>query len=275
MTETAQAAIAAGLFGLIFGSFFNVCIHRLPYHQSVIAPRSYCPNCHQSIAWYDNIPLVSFALLRARCRHCRARIAWRYPVVELATGLLFYAIVREFGLTPQALKWLIIVSLLEMLFWTDLETRLLPDVLTLGGLATAQCLALFVPVAGGLGPAFFPEFPVYLQSEFAALLGAFLLSVPLWAFAKGYARLRCIEAPGFGDIKLLALLGASLGVQAGLLALLIGSLGGSVLGLGYILGTGKNPKTHTLPFGSFLCAGGLIVIFFGGKLIQIWIGAGM
>lgn len=260
MSETAQAAIVAGFFGLIFGSFFNVCIHRLPSHRSVVSPRSYCPHCRQSIAWHDNIPLVTFALLRARCRYCHTPISWRYPIVELATGLLFYAVVREFGVTPEALKWLVIVSLLEMLFWTDLETRLLPDVLTLGGLAAALCFALLEPP--------------HLESGFAALLGAFLLSVPLWAVAKAYARLRGIEPPGLGDIKLLALLGAALGVQAGLLALLIGSLTGSILGLGYILGTGKNPKTHPLPFGSFLCAGGLIVIFFGGKLVRLWMGAG-
>ena len=259
MSETALAAVAAGFFGLIFGSFFNVCIHRLPYHRSVIAPRSFCPNCEQSIAWYDNIPLLSFALLRARCRFCRAPIAWRYPVVELGTGLLFYAIVWKFGVTPEAVKWLIFASLLEILFWTDLETRLLPDVLTLGGLAAALCFALAVPDTGGV---------------VASLLGALILSLPLWAIATAYARVRGIQPPGLGDIKLLALLGAFLGLQAGLLALLIGSLTGSVLGLGYILGTGKNPKTHALPFGSFLCAGGLIVIFFGGKLVRLWMGAG-
>jgi leader peptidase (prepilin peptidase) / N-methyltransferase len=275
VSETGAAALAAGLFGLIFGSFFNVCIHRLPFHRSIMAPRSQCPKCERPIAWYNNIPLLSFVLLRGRCRFCGAAITWRYPVVELATALLFYAIVREFGVTPEAVKWLIFVSLLEMLFWTDLETRLLPDVLTLGGLAAALCLALVIPMRGGMGAMLFPGFPVYLQSEFMALVGAFLLSVPLWAIAKAYARLRGIEPPGLGDIKLLALLGASLGVQEGVLAVLIGSLAGSVLGLGYILGTGKNPRTHTLPFGSFLCVGGLIVIFFGGKLVRLWMGAGM
>jgi leader peptidase (prepilin peptidase) / N-methyltransferase len=260
VNETATAALLAGLFGLIFGSFFNVCISRLPYHQSVITPRSQCPHCERRIAWYDNIPLLSFALLGGRCRFCRGTIAWRYPAVELATGLLFYAIVWKFGVTPETVKRLILASLLEMLFWTDLETRLLPDVLTLGGLAAALCLALAVPGTGGLR---------------GALLGAVLLSVPLWTIAKAYARLRRIEPPGLGDIKLLALLGAFLGVQEGLLALLIGSLTGSILGLGYILGTGKNPRTHALPFGSFLCVGGLIVIFFGGELVRLWMGAGM
>jgi leader peptidase (prepilin peptidase)/N-methyltransferase len=264
VAETA-AALLAGLFGLTFGSFFNVCIERLPSHRSVVKPRSHCPTCGAAIAWYDNIPLVSFALLRARCRSCNARISWRYPAVEFATGVLFFAIVREFGVTMYALKWLLTASLLEVLFWTDLETRLLPDALTLGGLAVAFSLALFVPVPGGLGPALIPQAPVYLQSEVAALAGAFLLSIPLWAFAKVYARLRRIEPPGFGDIKLLALIGALFGVQAGLFALLIGSISGSVLGLGYILMTGKNARTHMLPFGSFLCVGGLIVIFFGGS----------
>jgi leader peptidase (prepilin peptidase)/N-methyltransferase len=274
VSEIAQAAIVAGFFGLLFGSFFNVCISRLPLHLSVVSPRSRCPNCREPIAWYDNIPLVSFALLHGKCRHCRAPIPWRYPLAELVTGILFYAVVREFGIGPIAIKWLILVSLLEILFWTDLETRLLPDVLTLGGLAAALCLALIAPVPGGLGALFFPALPVRLQSLLSAAAGAAILSIPLWAFATGYARLRAIEPPGLGDIKLLALLGAALGVEAGLVALLIGSLAGSVLGLGYILGTGKNPRTHMLPFGSFLCVGGLIVIFFGGKLVQIWMGAG-
>jgi leader peptidase (prepilin peptidase)/N-methyltransferase len=195
--------------------------------------------------------------------------------VEFATAVLFYVVVHEFGVTPAALKWLVVVSLLEMLFWTDLETRLLPDVLTWGGLAAALALALLVPVTGGLGAILFPALPVSWQSLLTAMLGAVLLSVPLWAFANGYARLRRIEPPGLGDIKLLALLGAALGPHAGLLALLIGSVTGSILGLGYILGTGKNPRTHALPFGSFLCVGGLIVIFFGGKLVRIWMGAGV
>lgn len=275
MTEPVLPAFIAGLFGLVFGSFFNVCISRLPLHASVVSPRSHCPNCRHAIAWYDNIPLASFAFLRARCRHCGASIAWRYPIVELATAVLFYAVVREFGITPAAAKWLVVVSLLEILFWTDLETRLLPDVLTLGGLAAALGLAVLIPVTGGLGATLFPALPLSLQSLISSAAGAVLLSIPLWAFANGYARLRRIEPPGLGDIKLLALMGAALGAQAGLLALLIGSLAGSILGLGYILGTGKNPRTHTLPFGSFLCVGGLIVIFFGGKLVRIWMGAGV
>lgn len=275
MTEPVLPAFIAGLFGLVFGSFFNVCISRLPLHASVVSPRSYCPNCRHGIAWYDNIPLASFAFLRARCRHCGASIAWRYPIVELATAVLFYAVVREFGITPAAAKWLVVVSLLEILFWTDLETRLLPDVLTLGGLAAALGLALLIPVTGGLGATLFPALPLSLQSLISSATGAVLLSIPLWAFANGYARLRRIEPPGLGDIKLLALMGAALGAQEGLLALLIGSLAGSILGLGYILGTGKNPRTHTLPFGIFLCVGGLIVIFFGGKLVRIGMGAGV
>jgi leader peptidase (prepilin peptidase)/N-methyltransferase len=275
MTDTAQAAFIAGLFGLVIGSFFNVCISRLPLHASVVSPRSYCPNCRHTIAWYDNIPVASFVFLRARCRHCAASISWRYPFVELATAVLFYAVVREFGITPAAVKWLVVVSLLEILFWTDLETRLLPDVLTLGGLGVALVLSVVVPATGELGATLFPALPLSLQSLVSSAAGAALLSIPLWAFANGYARLRRIEPPGLGDIKLLALMGAALGAQAGLLALLIGSLAGSILGLGYILGTGRNPRTHTLPFGSFLCVAGLVVIFFGGKLVRIWMGAGV
>lgn len=269
------AALLAGMFGLVFGSFFNVCIHRLPLHRSVISPRSYCPSCRRTISWYDNIPLVGFVLLKGRCRYCRSPISWRYPFVELSTGIFFYAVVALYGVTPEALKLLVAVSLLEILFWTDLETRLLPDVLTLGGTAVGLLLAFFIPTRGGLLAALVAGLTAPVQSVLEALAAALLLSVPLWVFANLYARLRRVEPPGLGDIKLLALLGAFFGLEGGLLAVLLGSLAGSVLGLGYILGTGKNPKTYTLPFGSFLCAGGLVVIFFGGKLIRIWMGAAL
>jgi leader peptidase (prepilin peptidase) / N-methyltransferase len=267
-------AVVAGLLGLLFGSFFNVCIHRLPQHHSVVRPRSYCPSCGRQLAWYDNVPVLSFMLLRRRCRYCRASISWRYPLVELSTALFFYVVVHRWGISVESLKWVVCASLLEILFWTDLETRLLPDVLTLGGLTIALLLSVWGPAQSGVGTVLLPQMPVYIQSFAGAVLSALVLSVPLWAVAEGYARLRGIEPPGFGDIKLLALLGAFLGMEAGVLALLIGSVTGSILGLGYIVGTGKDPRRHALPFGSFLCVGGLVVVFWGDKLLQLWMGRG-
>lgn len=267
-------AVVAGLFGLFFGSFFNVCIHRVPQHQSVVTPRSYCPACHRQLAWYDNVPILSFILLHRRCRYCANPIPWRYPVVELSTALLFYAVVHRWGISLESFKWLVCTSLLEILFWTDLETRLLPDVLTLGGLLMALLFSFLRPAAPILGAMLFPQLPVYMESLICAVISALVLSLPLWAVAEGYARLRGIEPPGLGDIKLVALLGGFLGIEAGLMALLAGSLTGSVLGLGYILGTGKDPRRHALPFGSFLCVGGLVVVFWGKKLFQLWIGPG-
>jgi len=125
-----MAAIVAFVFGLVIGSFLNVCIHRWPRNRSVIKPRSHCVRCRKPIAWYDNIPLVSYAILRGRCRHCGKRISWRYPLVELLTGALFFAIVQQMGPTAAALKSCVFSAILVALIFSDLEKRLLPDELT-------------------------------------------------------------------------------------------------------------------------------------------------
>src|ERR1039458_9901222 len=140
------AAILAFLFGLLIGSFLNVCIYRWPRDLSVVRPRSHCPSCEKTIAWYDNIPLLSYALLGGRCRHCRARISPRYPVVELLTGALFFVFVWRLGPSLAAVKFCLLSALLVGLTFSDLEARILPDEFTLGGMAAGLVLAWFVPV---------------------------------------------------------------------------------------------------------------------------------
>src|SRR5271165_3510757 len=141
-------ALIAGLFGLLIGSFLNVCIYRLPRDLSVVHPRSYCPRCEHPIAWYDNIPVVSFALLRGRCRHCGATIPWRYPLVELLTGVAFAGAVSLLGPVIAAAKLCVFSAILIALVFAGLEERILPDEFTLGGIAAGLLFSVFVPLRG-------------------------------------------------------------------------------------------------------------------------------
>lgn len=247
------------VFGLLFGSFLNVCIYRIPRDLSVVAPRSFCPECGERIAWHDNIPLLSYAVLRGRCRTCKQRIGFRYPLVELTTAVLFPLAAVEYGWTLTAFKWILFEAIVITLFWTDIEERILPDELTLGGALIGLILAVFVRVPGQLSELFLPGSGALGQSLFNAGLGVIVLAGPLWAVGAIYARLRGREGLGFGDIKLLVLLGIFLGFEKGLLALLIGAVSGSVLGLAYIWVARKKASTYELPFGSFLCAGAALV----------------
>src|SRR5579862_5045413 len=138
------------MFGLIIGSFLNVCVYRLPQDLSVVRPRSYCPACSHPIAWFDNVPLFSFAVLGGRCRHCKAAISWRYPVVEFMTGALFFTFVLKLGPTLPALKFCVLSALLVGLAFADLEARILPDEFTLGGMAVGLVLARFVLIKGDI-----------------------------------------------------------------------------------------------------------------------------
>lgn len=259
-TEYAALYIAlAAIVGLLFGSFLNVCIYRIPRDLSVVAPRSFCPQCGGQIAWYDNLPVFSYFALRGRCRSCKNPIAFRYPIVELTTALLFALAVAEYGWTIAALKWCVFEALLVALFWTDLEERILPDELTLGGAVAGLIFAVFVPVPSVMADLLMPAAHVAVRSVLDAAIGAIFLGVPLWALGALYNRLRKREGLGLGDVKLLALIGVFLGLERGLTSLLIGAVSGTVIGLTYILVARKSASTYELPFGTFLCAGAAIV----------------
>ncbi|MGI9073222.1 MAG: prepilin peptidase [Bryobacteraceae bacterium] len=249
----------AVIFGLMFGSFLNVCIYRIPRDLSVVAPRSFCPECGERIAWHDNVPLLSYAVLRGHCRACGKRIGSRYPIVELSTAILFTAVAIRYGWTVSALKWALFEAVVITLFWTDIEERILPDELTLGGALIGLMLALLVRVPGELAGLFLPGPKMVWQSLFNAGVGATVLAGPIWMLGFIYARVRGREGLGLGDVKLLVLLGVFLGLENGLLALLIGVLSGSVIGIAYIWLTRKKASTYELPFGSFLCAGAALV----------------
>ena len=249
----------AAVAGLLIGSFLNVCIYRVMRDLSVVTPGSFCPQCEKPIAWYDNVPLLSFLLLRGRCRGCSTRISWRYPLVEALTAAAFSLVAYRYGPTLAAFKWTVFESLMIVLFWTDLEERILPDEFTLGGAVAGAAFAFFVFVPGVLGQLFLGDRKPIWQSLFNMLAGAVLMSGPIWLAGAIYARLRKREGLGFGDVKLLAMLGIFLGVDGGLRALLLGAVGGSLISIAYLLFTRKDPGGYELPFGSFLCAAAAFV----------------
>lgn len=249
-------AILALLFGLLIGSFLNVCIHRWPRGRSVVRPRSHCVRCRKIIAWYDNIPVLSYLLLRGRCRYCGRHISIRYPAVELLTGLVFFYFVWKLGLTPAAYKWCVFGAILIALVFSDLEKLILPDELTLGGTLIGLAFAAFVKLQdeAALFPlALFGVVPKGRAEWLAsAAIGAALPAFFLWGGGWLYLKIRHREGLGFGDVKLMVMVGAFMGLLGSLQALLVGSLFGSVISLIYIKAAKKDAATYQLPFGSFL-----------------------
>jgi leader peptidase (prepilin peptidase)/N-methyltransferase len=254
-------AIIALVFGLVIGSFLNVCIYRWPRDLSVVKPRSHCPGCEKTIAWYDNVPLLSYLLLKGRCRHCHARIPWRYPVVELATGILFFYFVYADGVTVLAAKMCVYSALLVGLIFTDMEERILPDEMTIGGVVLGLIFAWWVNIDDYSGTLLF--FWLHLPDRYHALteaaVGAAVPAFFLYAGGWAYERIRHKEGLGFGDVKLIAMIGAFLGLHGALLGLLAGSLAGSIIGYGYIKATNRDPSEYELPFGSFIGVAALVV----------------
>ena len=263
--------LLAGLFGLLIGSFLNVCIYRWPRDLSVVRPRSACPECGKPIAAYDNIPVLSYLLLRGHCRNCDARISWRYPVVEVLTAISFAFFVHTYGLDLAAAKYCVLAALLIGLAFSDLETLLLPDEMTVGGLVIGLAFSPFVPVPDStfqlisylLG--FRPGQRADSLGE--ALAGACFCSGLLWFAGWLFEKLRHKEGLGFGDVKLLAMAGAFLGVQGSITTMVIGSVIASVVGLLYIKLAGKDPATYELPFGTFLAFAALLVAAAGPRLV--------
>jgi leader peptidase (prepilin peptidase)/N-methyltransferase len=290
--------------GLAFGSFLNVCIYRLPRDLSVSEPRrSACPHCQHQIAFYDNIPVVSWLVLRGRCRNCEGPIAPRYLLVELLTALLFLACYWHFGATLTTVKYCTLAFLLLGLIFTDAETKLLPDKMTLTGVALGIIFSIFVPV-NDLASQFLPgvvTLPVnsdaswHLLSLVDALLGAIVGSSFIYGAGAIYLRARGIEGMGFGDVKLMAMIGAFLGVRLTIFTIFTASMAGSIFGVSTILlvwmkrtrrfmkrqrGTLQQARRrawqsaqmvyrhYEMPFGVFLGGMALIALFFGNRFIE-------
>jgi leader peptidase (prepilin peptidase) / N-methyltransferase len=251
--------VGAALAGLLIGSFLNVSIYRIPREVSVVAPRSFCPECGTQIAWFDNIPLFSYVALRGKCRKCRQKIGLRYPMVEAATAFLFACMVYRYGLTLVGLKWALWEAILIVLFWTDFEEQILPDELTLGGSVAGLLIACFIPVPGTLAQTLFPGWQLIWRSMLEIGLGIGLLALPMWLLGWVYEKIRQREGLGLGDVKLLVFMSTFLGFENCLFATMLGAVGGSVIGIIYCLITHRKLSETHLPFGSFLCAGAAIM----------------
>lgn len=241
----------AGLFGALIGSFLNVCIHRLPRHESIVWPASHCPTCSRPIAGYDNIPLLSYLLLRGRCRACQAPISLRYPIIEVANALGYAAIVWYFGLTWAAACYAALFSTLLVVTGTDLSHKIIPNVVTIPGILLGLLAAATI-------------LPVGLVNS---LLGVLVGGGILWALAWASPYLFGKEGMGGGDIKLIAMIGAFLGWKPVLLTIMIGSLVGSIVGVSLI--TAKViQRDQYIPFGPFLALGAILSLFFHELLLN-------
>lgn len=268
-------AVLAGLFGLLIGSFLNVCIFRWPKDLSVVRPRSFCPACERPIAWFDNIPVFSYLALRGKCRHCQEPIPLRYPIVEILTAALFFSFVMVLGPTPVAFKFCLLAALLLGMIFADLEERILPDEFTWGGVVAGLLLSWFIAVNDSTAH-FVLSVAGYRWGEpplslAESVLGAFVPSFFLWLTGAIFEKVRHKPGLGFGDVKMVAAIGAFLGIRETLLTLVLGSLLGSVTGVAYILIAKKDSSTYELPFGSFLGAAAIAVSLIGQRVIA-WYG---
>ncbi len=260
------------LFGLIIGSFLNVCILRIPGGKSIVMPASACPKCGAAIRPYDNIPVLSYLILGGKCRGCKTRISPMYPLVEFLTGVLFFACYYAFGISVETLKWAAFSAILIVLIFTDIRERILPDVVNYTGLGMGLAFSFFVRPEDGTAAWLsnhlfqFPP-PVPVLSLVDALVGAAVGSGLLWLVSEAYFRLRGREGMGLGDVKMMLMAGAFLGAKRTLLTILAGSVLGSLLGVAVILARRKDAD-YELPFGTFLGAGALLVVFFGTPLVD-------
>lgn len=273
MLPEEMIAIFVFLFGLIIGSFLNVCISRLPAGKSVVRPRSRCPKCGKEIRAYDNIPVLSYLFLGGKCRSCKVRISPVYPAVELLTALLFLACYAAFGNSILTVKWAAFSAVLVVLIFTDWRERILPDAVNFTGLGIALAISFFVRPDDGTATwlanhmfDFPPPAPVISFAD--AVIGAAVGGGLLWLVGEAYFRLRGREGMGFGDVKMMLMAGAFLGLRRTILTILAGSLLGALLGAIFIIASRKG-SNYELPFGTFLGAAALLVVFFGTPVV-IW-----
>ena len=252
---TPAALILLALLGLIVGSFLNVCIGRLPEGESVVTPRSRCPSCRKPIAWYDNIPVLSYLVLGGRCRNCGARISLRYPLIEMATGALFVLQGLAWGDDlPLLVSRLLFTALLVVLFGTDLETQRLPNAITYPGIILGVVTNVFVP-------------PGVIDSIIGAAVGAAILGLIRW----GWKRATGVDGMGLGDVKMIAMIGAFLGWRQVWVVLFLSSLVGALIGIGLTIVGGRTMQSR-LPFGTFLALAALIASLVGSELLDWYLG---
>jgi len=248
------SAILITMFGTAVGSFLNVCIYRLPLRKSLVWPGSRCPSCDAPVKPYDNVPIAGYLWLGGRCRNCRAPISIQYPVIELITGLVFLGGYLLFDSPAVLVQRLLFACAMIVLFVIDLEHRILPDVITLPGIAIGFAFSLFLP-------------PGWRDS----LIGIVLGGGSLWLMGELYFRIRHEEGMGFGDVKMLAMIGAFLGWKLMLLTLVLSSFLGSIIGVG-VIALNRGDMKYALPFGTFLAAGAIVAATVGDSIVTWYTG---
>ena len=244
----------AAAFGAVIGSFLNVCIYRLPLDKSVVWPASACPQCGRLLAWYENIPVVSWIVLRGHCRTCAAPIGVRYPIIEALTAAMFGLAWWHYGPGVLLASRLVFGCVLIVLFAIDLEHQLLPNAITLPGIAVGLAFSLFTE-------------PGWQASLIGALAGGGVL----FAAAEAYYRIRHEEGLGMGDVKMLAMVGAFLGWKLALLTLMMASLSGTLIGL-VLIATKRGDMKYALPFGTFLALGTALSATVGPAVLDWYLG---
>ena len=242
------------VFGLCIGSFLNVCAYRLPLGESVVHPRSRCTSCGRMLTWFDNLPVLSWVVLGGRCRTCKNPLSWMYPAVEIVTALVFVVTYLTYGFTLLSLVRVIFGCALIVLFVTDLQHKILPNVITLPGIVIGFVCSIFLP-------------PGWVSSLIGTLVGGGVL----FAIAEVYYRVRGQEGLGMGDVKLLAMIGAFLGWKLVLLTLVFASFTGSLAG-GVLIASGRGGMKYALPFGTFLAVGALLAATWGNPIADWYFG---
>lgn len=258
----ALLAVTAFMYGAVVGSFLNVCIWRIPRDESIIHPRSHCPKCGKLIAWFDNIPLLSWTLLGARCRHCGTRISVCYPLVELLTALLFLGVWLKYGFDGRTLVYWLVVGGLILGSGVDLKHYILPDRVTLGGIVAGLIFSPWVPKLHGETTA--------LAGLTASAIGAATGFFGLWAVAWIGEKIFKKEAMGFGDVKLMGAVGALMGWPGVIFTITISSFIGSIVGVTLIL-AGKRKWQGRLPYGPFIAAAAILWVLGGGELFESYL----
>ena len=246
--------VAIGVLGACIGSFLNVCIYRLPRGESLVWPGSRCTSCGRSLSWFDNLPILSWVVLGGRCRTCRAPVSAMYPIVEATTALAFIGGYLLYGITPLGVVRVLFACALIVLFVTDLQHKILPNMITLPGIVIGFICSVFLP-----------------PGWFDSLIGIVVGGGVLFAIAEGYYRIRGEEGLGMGDVKLLAMIGAFLGWKLVLLTLMLASFSGSILGVALIVSRRGDMK-HALPFGTFLAIGAVVSAAWGTPLVDWYFG---
>ena len=242
------------MFGLVIGSFLNVVIYRLPEHQSIVSPGSHCPHCGKPIKPYDNIPLVSYIILRGRCRYCANRISVRYPAVELITGLLAAGLFVKYGLTIDLMVFFIFSAGLTAISFIDIDHGIIPNTLSYPGIIIGFASSFFVSINNPI------------SSIIGILTGAGILFVTAFT----YKAVTGVEGMGMGDVKLMAAIGAFLGWEAAIFTVIISACIGALAGVTLILFAGKG-RRYAIPYGPFISASAVVYLFYGHALIAMYL----